>query len=505
MSVTGIVLAAGGSTRLGTPKQLLDFRGGTLLGEVLRVVRTCGLDQLIVALGGAAGEVERVVDLNGVVVVHNPDFGTGCASSIARALGAVDPGADGAVLFLGDQPGIDPAAVAQLVARGPGDGAAVCRYRNGRGHPIFFARAVFDELRTLHGDKGVWRLLGSGRIPVVEVPVDAETPLDVDTWDDYRRLRELDAGRSGGAFADVADVAVRFDDQDYLLDEGTASAIFLATELGRPLLLEGEPGVGKTTAAKALAAVLGTDLIRLQCYDGLGAAEALYDWNFQRQMLAIRLAQDRAGQDRAGQDRTAPLRADDLFTEEFLLERPVLRCVRHGAGPPPVLLVDEIDRADDEFEALLLEFLGEWSVTIPELGTFVAATPPRVVLTSNRSRDLHDALRRRCLYHWIDFPDPDRAAAILRRLVPAANTALIGSVVRFVGEVRRLDLDKPPGVAEAIDWVAALAALGAADLARPAAVAGVGAIAKTPDDRTAVLDLLLDMPEHGEREEGSAP
>ncbi|MFF0815431.1 AAA family ATPase [Rhodococcus sp. NPDC003318] len=293
-----------------------------------------------------------------------------------------------------------------------------------------------------------------------------------------------DSAASGRAFTDVAEVTARFDAQDYLLDEGTASAIYLATELGRPLLLEGEPGVGKTTAAKALAAVLGTELVRLQCFEGLGAAEALYDWNFQRQMLAIRLAQDR----------TAPLRADDLFTEEYLLERPVLRCVRHRSGPPPVLLVDEIDRADDEFEALLLEFLGEWSVTVPELGTFVAATPPRVVLTSNRSRDLHDALRRRCLYHWIDYPSADRATAILRRLVPAANTALIGSVVRFVGDVRGLDLDKPPGVAEAVDWVAALAALGVTDLARPPeldrAVASVGAIAKTPDDHAAVLALL---------------
>ncbi|MFE3293488.1 AAA family ATPase [Rhodococcus sp. NPDC059234] len=281
-------------------------------------------------------------------------------------------------------------------------------------------------------------------------------------------------------FADIADVVARFDAQDYLLDEGTAAAIYLASALGRPLLLEGEPGVGKTTAAKALAAALGAELIRLQCYEGLSAAEALYDWNYPRQLLAIRLAESR----------TERLDEADLFTEEFLLERPILRCVRHRGGATPVLLVDEIDRADDEFEALLLEFLGEAAVTVPELGTFAAQAPPRVVLTSNRSRDLHDALRRRCLYHWIDYPEPDRAVAILRRIVPAANEALIATAAAFVGEARRLDLDKPPGVAEAIDWVAALAALGTSELVRGDAAASIGAIAKTPDDRVAILALL---------------
>ncbi|MGW3484291.1 AAA family ATPase [Rhodococcus indonesiensis] len=277
-------------------------------------------------------------------------------------------------------------------------------------------------------------------------------------------------------FDGVDDVVRRFDDRDYLLDEGTATALYLAVELGRPLLLEGEPGVGKTTAAKALAAALGTELIRLQCYEGLAASEALYDWNYQRQLLAIRLADTRG----------ETLREADLYTEEFLLERPVLRCVRHRGPTVPVLLIDEIDRADDEFEALLLEFLGEYSVTIPELGTLAAAQPPIVVLTSNRSRDLHDALRRRCLYHWIDYPDRDRAVAILRRTVPAANLALVESAADFVASVRRLDLDKAPGIAETIDWVSALVALGVADLVHPGAVATLTALAKTPDDRTTI-------------------
>ncbi|GII27027.1 oxidoreductase [Planotetraspora mira] len=283
---------------------------------------------------------------------------------------------------------------------------------------------------------------------------------------------------------DTADIRRRLDEVDYLVDEGTASALFLALTLGRPLLLEGEPGVGKTTAAKALARALRTPLIRLQCYEGLTVSEALYEWNHQRQLLAIRLAESR-------QDR---LRDADLFTAEFLQERPILRAIRHDGPVPPVLLIDEIDRADDEFEALLFEFLGESAITIPELGTFTAKRPPIVVLTSNRSRDLHDALRRRCLYHWIDFPSAERTVEILRRSVPAANEPLIRSAAEFVGRVRGFDLDKAPGMAEAIDWVSALSALGAADLVRADVVRTLSTIAKTPDDRetiTGALDQLV--------------
>jgi MoxR-like ATPase len=283
-------------------------------------------------------------------------------------------------------------------------------------------------------------------------------------------------------FADIDDVVRRFDQHDYLLDTGTASAIYLAVSLGRPLLLEGEPGVGKTTAAKTLAAALGTPLIRLQCYEGLTASEALYDWNYQRQLLSIRLAEARGGIDEA-----------DLYTEAYLVDRPILQCVRHRGPMPPVLLIDEIDRADDEFEALLLEFLGEAAVTVPELGTFVAERPPIAVLTSNRSRDLHDALRRRCLYHWIDYPEPSRAAAIVRRTVPGATTALIADATQFVGTARGLDLDKPPGVAETIDWVAALVSLGVADLVDPDALASLGALAKTPDDRALIRDAFAQL------------
>ncbi|MEU2984016.1 MoxR family ATPase [Micromonospora aurantiaca] len=272
----------------------------------------------------------------------------------------------------------------------------------------------------------------------------------------------------------------RLDAVDYLADDGMAMAVFLALELGKPLLLEGEPGVGKTAAAKALARAMDTTLIRLQCYEGLTPGEALYEWNYQRQLLAIRLAEARH----------ASLTDADLFAAEFLQERPILRAVRHPGPVPPVLLIDEIDRADDEFEALLFEFLGESGITIPELGTFTAATPPVVVLTSNRSRDLHDALRRRCLYHWIDFPQMDRATEIVRRAVPGATEGLIRTATAFVGDVRALGLDKAPGMAEAIDWVAALSVLGAADLSADDVVRTIGTIAKTPDDRAAVAAAL---------------
>ena len=281
-------------------------------------------------------------------------------------------------------------------------------------------------------------------------------------------------------FATPQEVRERLDAVDYLVDDGMAMALFLALRIGRPLLLEGEPGVGKTAAAKALSAALGTTLIRLQCYEGLTAGEALYEWNYQRQLLAIRLAEARHEK----------LTDADLFTAEFLQERPILQAVRHPGPIPPVLLIDEIDRADDEFEALLFEFLGEAAITIPELGTIVAATPPIVVLTSNRSRELHDALRRRCLYHWIEFPAATRAAEIVRRSVPGAQEPLIRSATEFIGRVRGLDLDKAPGLAETIDWVSALSALGVTDLVSADLVTTIGTIAKTPDDRDTVAAAL---------------
>jgi MoxR-like ATPase len=293
------------------------------------------------------------------------------------------------------------------------------------------------------------------------------------------------------AFRDASDLRQRLDRVDYLVDEGMATAMYLSVTLGQPLLLEGEPGVGKTAAAKALARAVDTPLIRLQCYEGLAATEALYEWNYQRQLLAIRLAESRHER----------LDNADLFTEDFLQERPILRAIRYPGEVPPVLLIDEIDRADDEFEALLFEFLGEGAITIPELGTFTAVRRPFVVLTSNRSRDLHDALRRRCLYHWIDFPARERAAEIVRRSVPAASEALIRSATEFIGQVRTLDLDKAPGMAEAIDWVSALATLGVADLVPADVIHTIGTIAKTPDDRDSIAAAVTRLPVLAERDQ----
>jgi MoxR-like ATPase len=271
---------------------------------------------------------------------------------------------------------------------------------------------------------------------------------------------------------DVEALRTRLDDAGYLADEALATALFLAVQMGQPILLEGEPGVGKTQAAASLAAVLDTPLLRLQCYEGLTASEALYEWNYPRQLLAIRLAEARGER---------PTEAD-LFSEDYLLARPLLAAISHPGPRPPVLLIDEIDRADDEFEAYLLELLAEAAVTIPELGTRRATLTPVTVLTSNRTRDLHDALKRRCLYHWISQPDPDRVAEIIRRRVPHVDGWLARQVAGSVHRFRGLDLVKPPGVAEAISWASALRVLGVGTLEVRAAERTLGAVLKYDED-----------------------
>jgi MoxR-like ATPase len=281
---------------------------------------------------------------------------------------------------------------------------------------------------------------------------------------------------------DVPSLLTALDGVSYLADEPLGTALFLATRMGQPILLEGEPGVGKTEAAKALAAVLDTPLIRLQCYEGLTSAEALYEWNYPRQLLTIRVAEAR------GTD----LREEDLFGREYLIRRPLLRALEHPGPRPAVLLVDEIDRADDDFEAFLLELLAEAAVTIPELGTIRATHPPIIVLTSNRTRDLHDAVKRRCLYQWIDYPTPEREVEIVRRRVRGASETLAVQVADAVSRMRDSDVQKPPGVAEAIDWVAALTVLGVSELDVAAINRTLGSVLKYAEDQEVVRAAGLD-------------
>ena len=259
----------------------------------------------------------------------------------------------------------------------------------------------------------------------------------------------------GPAFADLslADIEAGLGAQGYLPDEGLATAVLLALRMQRPLLLEGEPGTGKTELARAISAWTGGDLIRLQCYEGLDASQALYEWDHARQLLHLRTAEA------AGAIGSVESLEGELHSERFLIRRPLLQAISHPGPIPPVLLIDELDRADDEFEAFLLEVLAESSVTVPELGTFTAAVPPIVIITSNRTRDLHDALKRRCLYHWVEHPDLDREIAIVQSRVPDASAVLARQVAALTASLRTLGLHKPPGVSETIDWLRAMAVL----------------------------------------------
>jgi MoxR-like ATPase len=278
-----------------------------------------------------------------------------------------------------------------------------------------------------------------------------------------------DASQPPHSVAELSDLLL---DGAYLADRGLATALLIALELGRPLLLEGEVGVGKTELAKVLSAVFDRRLIRLQCYEGIDTNQALYEWDYARQMLQIRALSEHQIQDESAVGR--------LFSSDFLLERPLLEAVR--AGNQCVLLIDEIDRADDEFEAFLLELLSDFQITIPEIGTITADSPPLVILTSNRTRELHDALKRRCLYHWIDYPSVEQEVAIIALRAPDVPEALARKVVAAVNRLRGMELSKPPGVAETLDWVAALGVIEAGELDAESAADTLGSVIKDRDD-----------------------
>lgn len=278
----------------------------------------------------------------------------------------------------------------------------------------------------------------------------------------------------------VAELSQTLLDSAYLADRGLSTALYIALELGRPLLLEGEVGVGKTELAKVLSTVFDRRLIRLQCYEGIDTNQAMYEWDYARQMLHVRALSEQQVQDHGAVDR--------LFSPEFLLERPLLDAIR--AGDKCVLLIDEIDRADDEFEAFLLELLSDFQITIPEIGTIKAESPPLVILTSNRTRELHDALKRRCLYHWIDYPSVEQEVAIITLRTPEVPEILARKVVAAVNRLRDMELAKPPGVAETLDWAAALGVIGSEDLDLESARYTLGSVVKDRDDMAEVTSDL---------------
>lgn len=266
---------------------------------------------------------------------------------------------------------------------------------------------------------------------------------------------------------------------DYLADRGLATSIFLAAELERPLLLEGDAGVGKTEVAKVVASITNAELIRMQCYEGIDVSQALYEWNYTRQLLHLRTA-EAAG---TATQTTAGALEDELFTERFLIRRPLLRAIDHRSETPPVLLIDEVDRADDEFEAFLLEALSDYSVTVPELGVFTADRAPLVIITSNRTRDVHDALKRRALYHWVEHPDFEREVGILERKAPAVSATLARQVASATGQFREMGMYKPPGIAETLDWANALHLLSETTLTAESVDATLGTLLKYREDQ----------------------
>jgi MoxR-like ATPase/CTP:molybdopterin cytidylyltransferase MocA len=497
----GVLLAAGGGRRMGQPKALVrDPDGTSWLNRAVDAVAEGGCEPVVVVLGAEADQAAGILaerDWPGgrtVRWVEAVDWPEGMGASLRRGLDAAqDTDAATAVVSLVDLPDVGPDVVERVVAAVGDDphGLGRAAYQGVPGHPVVLGRDHWSDVAAdAVGDRGAREYLATHGVLLVECG-DLASGLDLDAppaapdqpggGDDRGMQRNVES---------AADLAERLGRTGYLVDDALATVGYLALALGRPLLLEGEPGTGKTALAEAIAESLDVPLIRLQCYEGIDASQALYDWDFPRQILHLR-AVEAAASGRGSATQEVSELEKSLFDERFLLSRPVLRALREA---PAVLLVDEIDRADDEFEAFLLEVLSTYQVTIPEIGTVRAAQPPIVVLTSNRTRELHDALKRRCLYHWIDHPGLERELAIVRSRAPQVQPALAEQVVRLTQRLRqRDDLVKPPGVAETLDWARALEALGAADLDIELAAATLGVAVKYREDADRVRASLEQM------------
>ncbi|MBA2773828.1 MAG: NTP transferase domain-containing protein [Nocardioidaceae bacterium] len=502
-TVVGMVLAAGAGRRLGQPKALVcDDDGTPWVWRAAETLQAAGAAAVYVVVGAEAEAVRTVVP-PGCVVVEAPDWNEGMGASLRAGLSQVmrERLEDAAVLvMLVDTPDVGEAVVRRLLSGARPDVLSRATYDGVPGHPVLIGREHWrGVLEVAAGDRGARHYLRDRGVTLIDCDDlgsgrDVDTAADLGEWRDVRqagqvpRLPDAAARSPLPEVASAGALAERLSRTGYLTDDGLATIGYLALAMHRPLLLEGEPGTGKTALAEALAEALGVDLIRLQCHEGIDASQALYDWDFARQILHLRTVEAVSGDREVDQVEVEK----SLFDERFLLARPILQALRES---PVVLLIDEIDRADDEFEAFLLEVLSTNQVTIPEYGTVRATHPPIVVLTSNRTREVHDALKRRCLYHWVDHPGLEREIEIVRRRLPDVPPLLAEQVARATQRLRaRDDLVKPPGVAETLDWAQALHTLGASELDLERAASTLGAVLKYREDAERVrasLDKIL--------------